>query len=361
MSNENILLTLHDGLSKETAQKIYPADLAHLLGYGATQIKEYVRTLKAGRTPKPNARLERAAHFAVRLGELEGFSSLFPLIPKLSGNLDNEEWMNRTGMRIGKMINAHESSEVQLDLIDGKETETDHQIKKFFGFASPLSLDMIEQDTKSGHIPVPYDVVIEQLIKMFGKLGHYEFAKVKAALVALECPEMVVESDDSQLLKDVKDFCKYWLSELLPQDMHHKFAEKVVLVCEEMKILDSTGLESALQVFFHSVSTSEKGLAPNIRLIRQAMSNNESIQALCNKSESAHQMSDIIWPEFVDERTQKWLKDYDKEKLSEALSYGGELVVMRVLAGYVKEVQEQKLEQEMQNMKADDSKDGQAI
>lgn len=128
MSNKNIVLMLQDGLSSSTRQDIYPADLASLLGYGATQLKQYVKWAKAGNIEKPNERLERAAALAYRCGELEGFESLFPLIPKLSGELNDEEWFRRTGMRMDKMIRGDASTAGQLDLIESApETENDHQ------------------------------------------------------------------------------------------------------------------------------------------------------------------------------------------------------------------------------------------
>lgn len=186
MINKNIVLMLQDGLSRSTNQKIYPADIASLLGYGATQIKQYVKWALEGEIKKPNERLERAASFACRIGETEGFESLFPLIPKLSGDLDNDEWMRRTGMRMDKMINQDLSVAGQLSLVDElPEPESDHQIKQYFGFATPLSLPMLQADTKSGHINESYDTLISKLNSMFGDKWFYDFAQVKAALVAL--------------------------------------------------------------------------------------------------------------------------------------------------------------------------------
>lgn len=128
MSNNNIVIKLHDSLSKATAQKLYPTDIAFLLGYGSTQIKDYFKLAKKGKISKPNKRLERAALLAYRLGKVEGFESLFPLIPKLSGDLDDAEWMNRTGRRMDKMLRVDQSIAGQLDLIEeSKKPENDDQ------------------------------------------------------------------------------------------------------------------------------------------------------------------------------------------------------------------------------------------
>lgn len=63
--------------------------------------------------------------------------------------------------------------------------------KAYYGFTSPLALNMIESDIKHGHINEDYSALIDQLKAMFGEKGHYEFKEVRAALVALECPEMI--------------------------------------------------------------------------------------------------------------------------------------------------------------------------
>lgn len=136
----NIVIDLFDGLSKATAQSIYPQDLADLLGYGKTQLKEYVREArKDALVPwdnkrkldkgevRENLRLERAAEFAVLLGQANGFESLFPYIQKLSGNLDDAEWLRRQRNRVGKMIPADPTTKNQISIDDViSESETAH-------------------------------------------------------------------------------------------------------------------------------------------------------------------------------------------------------------------------------------------
>lgn len=89
----NPLLELFQGLSECTRCRITPQDVGDVLGYGATQIKEYKRALISGKEMKRNKRLERAAEFAVLLGRANGFDTLFPYITKLSA--DSEAIWNR--------------------------------------------------------------------------------------------------------------------------------------------------------------------------------------------------------------------------------------------------------------------------
>lgn len=342
MSNKNILLMLHDGLSRETDQKLYPTDLASLLGYGGTQIKQYFKWAKDGEIKKPNERLERVCSFAYRLGELEGFSSLFPLIPKLAGEMNGDEWQS-------KKIASDSSTAGQLDLIDSHEPESDSQTKPNFGFASPLNLPMLKQDTKSGHIPVEYDVLIAKLTSMFGEYGHYDFSQVKAALVAIECPEMVepqASENEPSLIDSVTKYCH----DELPHNEYDEsdretLAVKIVTACEQLNLIGTFGLTTALRDFIVDLAKQENRLTNNIRLVRNALRDSSKLRGVIEVSESAQQMSDIVWPDFVDERTRTWLKDYDKAKIREALSYGGELVVNRVLEGFVKEAQSSAIEQ----------------
>lgn len=373
MSNKNVLLMLHDGLSRETNQTLYPADLACLLGYGATQIKQYFKWATEGEIKSPNDRLERAATFAYRIGELEGFSSLFPLIPKLSGNLDNDEWMRRTSMRMNKMMADDSSTAGQLDLIDNQEAESDHQIKQYFGFVSPLGLGMIKHDTESGHITESYEALITKLNDMFGEKVHYDFEQVKAALVAIECPEMVspVESgflpdaqiradlekpatlamakpSKDQLLVTVEDWCKNLLPESTDSPL---LAEKIVTACEQLEIIDYSNLSNALHGFINDVSKQAKPIFCNIRIVRNALRDSQHIKEITKEAESAQQDNDILWPDFVDASTRKWLEGFDREQLDYALGHlPRELVVQRILAGYVKEQKQRALDLEMKQL-----------
>ncbi|MBN8090478.1 hypothetical protein J0J26_20615 [Vibrio vulnificus] len=71
------------------------------------------------------------------------------------------------------------------------QDESEAWPKAYFGFTSPLSLTMLREDIQSGHISESYDNLKAKLAEMFGASDAYEFHQVKAALVALECPEMV--------------------------------------------------------------------------------------------------------------------------------------------------------------------------
>lgn len=347
MSNKNIVLMLQDGLSSSTRQDIYPADLASLLGYGATQLKQYVKWAKAGNIEKPNERLERAAALAYRCGELEGFESLFPLIPKLSGDLNDEEWFRRTGMRMDKMIRADASTAGQLDLIESvTETESDHQINKFFGFASPLNLDMLRMDTESGHISESYETLLAELHKMFGELGHYDFAQVKAALVSITCPDMV-EPQKSESNDNLLAMVSEWCENLLPESGGSVLAGKIVTACEQLELIDHSSLPNAIHDFINDIRKQGKPIACNIRIVRRALQDSLHIKALKEKPENVHQNNDILWPDFVDASTRKWLEGFDREQLDFALGQKGELVVQRILAGYVKEQKQRALDIEV--------------
>ncbi|PNI01191.1 hypothetical protein C1N32_20730 [Vibrio diazotrophicus] len=360
MSNKNIVLMLQDGLSSSTRQDIYPADLASLLGYGATQLKQYVKWAKAGHIEKPNERLERAAALAYRCGELEGFESLFPLIPKLSGDLNDEEWFRRTGMRMDKMIRADASTAGQLDLIESvTEPENDHQIKKFFGFASPMNLDMLRMDTESGHISESYETLLAELHKMFGELGHYDFDQVKAALVAIECPEIVtpVESVSiyDQNVKAIEIMCETFLAESIPdEEVRATMAVKIAQACQDSgisQIKTNIMMRHDLSIFVQLLNDLEHPSSlTNIRLARKAVRESSVLAKYVDDAkepENDHQNNDILWPDFVDASTRNWLEGFDREQLDFALSQKGELVVQRILAGYVKEQKQRALDNEV--------------
>lgn len=344
MTNKNIVLQLHEDLNKSTGQKIYPADIAHLLGYGATQIKQYFKWARAGEISKPNERLERAASFAYRLGELEGFESLFPLIPKLSGELDDAEWMNRTGRRMDKMLRSDKSIEGQLDLVEEvNKTESDDQKKVYFGHCSPLALNMIESDISQGHISENYDALIDQLHAMFGEQGHYEFAEVKAALVALECPEMVGEVAGAAIAPKV---CEELVTELLSDKVKDSgvlgaIALNITKGCESLEIkgVSHSALESFVR--YLSVDHPRPDKLKSLRAMKAELHESEFMKEFLPeylKTENDDQTNGIMWPDFVKKATREALKNFDQKLINWALAQKGEKVITRVLAGYVKEV-----------------------
>lgn len=163
---------------------------------------------------------------------------------------------------------------------------------------------------------------------------------------------MVSSASSSELLDQVRGSCKSHLSEILPDDLQEKFASKVVDVCEELGIASSEGLCLSLDAFIFSASKLEKPLAPNIRIIRQAMKESEFIKPVIEKAESAHQNSDIIYPDYVDDYTRGWLKDFDKTQIQEALDYGSEILVQRVLAGFVKQAKDIAMDNMMEGLRS---------
>lgn len=212
MSNKNILLMLHEELSRCTAQKIYPTDLADLLGYGTTQIKAYFRAAKAGEIENPNARLERSAFLAFRVGQLEGFESLFPLIPKLSGDFDDSHWLKKIGMRVKNTNESDPTTNGQIDFI---ESETDDKEKL---------LECIKLDCKT-YLSLPvqadYDSVAERVFKVCGELGIDTNPETKKAVCKFL--EGWYQSDSAITLTNIRMVRKYMkesdcIVELIPVD-----------------------------------------------------------------------------------------------------------------------------------------------
>lgn len=348
MDNKNIVIMLREGVSSATNQKIYPTDIAALLGYGGTQLKEYFKLANRGET-KTNARLERAARFAYRLGELEGFESLFPLIPKLSGELDDDEWSRRTCSRMDKMISADQSTAGQIDLVEKLEkAENDDQTKSFYGNTSPLALNQIQSDIEHGHIAEGYDRLIAQLNSMFGEQGHYEFSEVKAALVTLECPSMVQKmkasftDEFSALCHDIVE--KHLAERVADLDIRTEIANRIPTALNQLGINtapEDKWLKAMLETFIIDLKASDdKNLykLANVRVLRRELSDSQRLKSFLIETENAHQNSDIMWPEFVSKQTKKDLHRFDTSKIEWALEQKGEKVINRILAGYVKEV-----------------------
>ncbi|ELA7323239.1 hypothetical protein Q9X98_004883 [Vibrio parahaemolyticus] len=157
--------------------------------------------------------------------------------------------------------------------------------KAYFGFTSPLALNMIESDIKYGHINEDFDALVCQLRDMFGDKGHYEFKQVKVALVALECPEIVENAAASISFKDsnlekLKSICDLHLRESLSQEHRHEIAEKLLLACSELNILAK--LSNADEVLAPLeriiVEHCNPGKLVNIRLARRAISDSEAMK-----------------------------------------------------------------------------------
>lgn len=308
MSNKNIVLMLHEGLDKSTGQKVYPTDIAHLLGYGPTQIKQYFKWAKEGEIKKPNDRLERAAWFAHRLGELEGFETLFPLIPKLSGELDDAECIRRAICRANKVMRGDKSIEGQMDLVEETERpETDDQNK-------PL-------------------------------------------LVSLECPEMVEEvsqpepqEDFAKGYKENVEVCacliEQHFSDKIPEPhIRQSMAGTILQACDQLKMKGIAGqyIRRSLDGFIVDMAMNypRPYKLSSMRVMRGALADSSFMQEWLPddlKTETDDQISNIMWPKFVKKETREALKNFDVKKINWALAQQGERVINRVLAGYVKEV-----------------------
>lgn len=125
----NIVLKLLEGLSGSTNQDIFPHDLADLLGYKKTQLREYVKKAREGSIDKPNERLERVAQFAVMLGEANGFESLFPFIGKLSTD-DDQKWLKRQVNRLNKLEKQDPTTAGQIHIDEVVKADAPKPAKK---------------------------------------------------------------------------------------------------------------------------------------------------------------------------------------------------------------------------------------
>ncbi|HAS6054687.1 TPA: hypothetical protein I7122_18310 [Vibrio vulnificus] len=168
--------------------------------------------------------------------------------------------------------------------IDAKEEE--EKPKVYFGFTSPLALNMIEADIKHGHINEDFDALVCQLRDMFGDKGHYEFKQVKAALVALDCPEMVEKATDAVSFKDsnlakLRSLCDLHLSESLSQEHRHEIADKLILACSELNILAELSSSDEILAPLERiiVEHDNPGMLVNIRLARHAIKVSEAMRS----------------------------------------------------------------------------------
>ncbi|PML25118.1 hypothetical protein [Vibrio lentus] len=157
--------------------------------------------------------------------------------------------------------------------------------KSYYGFTSPLALNMIESDIENGHISEDFNALVNQLKAMFGEQGHYEFKEVRAALVALECPEMVEKTPSSISYKEsnlarLKELCDLHLCEsILLQEQRHIIAEKLIEACSQLNIV---GVEQGSEILLplgKLISASETPISlMNIRLARWAISDSEAMK-----------------------------------------------------------------------------------
>lgn len=200
---------------------------------------------------------------------------------------------------------AKEKREEQLSLVEQPEREGEPVLnseseKPNFGFTSPLGIDMIESDIKNGHINEDFVSLVDQLRSMFGAKETYEFKEIKAALVALECPEMVVAESNKpttvkeSILAKLKVICDEHLSEsiLLQQD-RHTIAQKLVDACSQLNIRGIENDEGILLPLGRLISQCDNPVSLlNVRLARWAISDFEGMRDWFIEPESAPEAFD---------------------------------------------------------------------
>lgn len=156
--------------------------------------------------------------------------------------------------------------------------------KYYYGFTSPLALNMIESDIKHGHINEDYSALVNQLKAMFGEQGHYEFKEVKAALVSLECPEMVEKTPSSISYKEsnlekLKALCELHLESSVSAVQRPIVAEKLIDACSQLNVIgidDGEGILPALEKII--TEHVNPGALMNLRLARRAISSSEAMK-----------------------------------------------------------------------------------
>ena len=235
----NRLQKLQQDLQTTTVKEVTNVHLANITGFSRPSISEAIRSGKI------NNRMNRVLDLIDLVTEAYQITSLWELAEPNQGatQTDMRSWVSK---KLDKQLSAWRVlEENQLDIVDvygrpetpewlplqlqdfadklsyeqlrevvrigeisqqgaigafkellKNSSETDAQkqrekSKSYYGFTSPLALNMIKSNIKNGYISENYSALINRLISMFGEKEHYEFKQVKAALVALECPEMV--------------------------------------------------------------------------------------------------------------------------------------------------------------------------
>ncbi|MDG3089166.1 hypothetical protein P7F88_25220 [Vibrio hannami] len=190
MTNIEKLLDRLNSENPGMSKKFTNADIAEVLGYGRTQIFDAVKK------QKEPARLVRACEMANHLMDLGGNDALFRYMSKMdvATSASLTEYVDK---KVSKALD-------QISIDEAIENNAQH-----FGFENPLTLDMLKEDIQNGYITeASFTGLTIQLTQMFGYAKTYEFAQVKAALVAVVSPEMVkkpihnaqcIDSDDTSL------------------------------------------------------------------------------------------------------------------------------------------------------------------
>lgn len=166
--------------------------------------------------------------------------------------------------------------------IDARKEE--EQPKPYYGFTSPLAINMIESDIKNGHINEDFDALMNQLRTMFGDQGHYEFKEVRAALVALECPEMVEKAPDSVSYRELnltrlKELCELHLEGSVSEVQRPIVAEKLIEACSQLNVVGLDDSDEILQPLETLLAEHvNPGALMNIRLARRAIADSEAMK-----------------------------------------------------------------------------------
>ncbi|MEZ8316613.1 hypothetical protein AB6C44_23675 [Vibrio splendidus] len=166
--------------------------------------------------------------------------------------------------------------------LDAKAEE--EKPKPYYGFTSPLALNMIESDIKNGHISEDFNALVNQLKAMFGEQGHYEFKEVRAALVALECPEMVEKKPSSISYKEsnlekLKALCELHLESSVSTVQRPIVAEKLIEACSQLNVIGLDDGEDILLALEKIITEHvNPGALMNLRLARRAISDSEAMK-----------------------------------------------------------------------------------
>ncbi|EHZ7344528.1 hypothetical protein K6O87_004112 [Vibrio vulnificus] len=174
--------------------------------------------------------------------------------------------------------------------LNAKE-ESEAWPKAYFGFTSPLSLSMLRDDIQSGHISESYDNLKAKLAEMFGASDAYEFHQVKAALVALECPEMV-----SQINRSLKEDLQKYCNELIEKHFSEQVPEEPIraeIASKFPEALNQLGCNFSHEIdWFRGVLESviinikQSDINPyhlmNIRIVRRQLSENNYLSEYIN-------------------------------------------------------------------------------
>ncbi|NOJ15773.1 hypothetical protein [Vibrio splendidus] len=167
----------------------------------------------------------------------------------------------------------------ELDAKAGEEKP-----KPYYGFTSPLALNMIESDIENGHISEDFNALVNQLKAMFGDQGHYEFKEVKAALVSLECPEMVEKTPSSISYKEsnlekLKALCELHLESSVSEVQRPIVAEKLIEACAQLNVIGLDDGDDILLALEKIITEHvNPGALMNLRLARRAISDSEAMK-----------------------------------------------------------------------------------